>query len=460
MRRILAKRIFAPFIIFLMLVVAACGGGGSGGSTGSGGGGGNAQQGLASGNSYNACPSSPNTSAAAAESGSVTLTVSGFSSSPAEDALVQQNLNKFTQAHPNIKINWSPIPGDYATKMRANVASGTVPDVFYLTPDMASEYIHANKVLNLSPYMQRDNVSPDNYYASLLSPFTCKSGQVYGIPKDWNSLGVFYNKKLFQAAGLSDPSPDWTWTDMQNDAKKLTKDPGTTHSTYGITLDSSTSRWAAFLFADGGSVLNQDGTQAAFDNQAGIDSLNFYTSFQKNNTGTRPENVGSTWAGDAFGKERAAMALEGGWLIPYMAQTYPNVQYGIAPVPKSPTTGKRADLIYTNAWAAYANTKHADAAWQVIKYMTGTDVQTSQLHAGFALPSLKSLANDSYFTSNPGVKVMFDAATYGFADYYGSQDQAIHTTLDNAIEQVLLNKADVQTALSEAKSKVNSQLQE
>ncbi|HLQ29074.1 MAG TPA: ABC transporter substrate-binding protein [Ktedonobacteraceae bacterium] len=457
MRRILAKRIFVPFIIFLMLAVAACGSSTGGG--GNSGGGGNAQQGLTGGNSYNACPSSTNTTAASPESGSVTLTVSGFSSSPAEDALVQQNLNKFTQAHPNIKINWSPIPGDYPTKMRANVASGTVPDVFYLTPDMSSEYIQAGKVLNLSPYMQRDNVSPNDYYASLLSPFTCKSGQAFGIPKDWNTLGVFYNKTLFQAAGLSAPSPNWTWSDMQNDAQKVTKNPGTTNSVYGITLDSSTSRWAAFLFADGGTVLNKDGTQAAFDNQAGIDSLKFYASFQKNNTGTRPQNVGSTWAGDAFGKERAAMALEGGWLIPYMTQTYPNVQYGIAPVPVAPN-GKRADLIYTNAWAAYGNTKHPDAAWQLIKYMTGSDVQTSQLHAGFALPTLKSLANDSYFTQNPGVKVMFDAATYGYADYYGSQDQAIHTDLDNAIEKVLLNQADVPTALQEATSKVNNQLQQ
>jgi multiple sugar transport system substrate-binding protein len=307
--------------------------------------------------------------------------------------------------------------------------------------------------------MQRDKVNASDYYTSLLNPFTCKSGQIFGLPKDWNTLGVFYNKQMFQTAGLSAPSDSWTWSDMQNDAQKLTKDPNTTHSVYGITLDNITSRWAAFLFAAGGTVLNQDGTQATFNSQAGKDSLNFYTSFQKNGSGRRPEEVGSTWSGDAFGKGRSAMALEGGWLIPYLAQTYPNIQYGIAPVPTAPN-GKRADLIYTNAWAGYANTQHPDAAWQLIKYMAGATVQTSQLHAGFALPTLKSLANDSYFSQNPGLKVMFDAATYGYADYYGPQDQAIHTTLDNAIEQVLLNKADVPTALSSAASKVNNQLQQ
>ncbi|MFL5625491.1 MAG: ABC transporter substrate-binding protein, partial [Ktedonobacteraceae bacterium] len=73
---------------------------------------------------------------------------------------------------------------------------------------------------------------------------------------------------------------------------------------------------------------------------------------------------------------------------------------------------------------------------------------------------LKSLANDPYFSQNPGLKVMFDAATYGYADYYGPQDQAIHTDLDNAIEKVLLNKADVKSALSEAATKINNQLQQ
>lgn len=113
------KKLIVPLLVILTVILAACGGGGS-----SSGNGGVSQQGLSSGNSYINCPGSPNTTAAASTSSPVTLTVSGFSSSPAEDALVQQNLNNFTKLHPNIHINWSPIPGDYPTKMRANVASG------------------------------------------------------------------------------------------------------------------------------------------------------------------------------------------------------------------------------------------------------------------------------------------------------------------------------------------------
>src|SRR5579863_9052635 len=260
------RRYFASLVIVLAFLLAACGSGGSS----SGNNGGSSTQGITSGNPYISCPSSTNTKAASPESGTINLTVAGWTSTPAEDALVQSNLQKFEQLHPNIHITWSPIPGDYPTKMRANVAGGTVPDVFYLSPDMSSEYISAGKLLNLSPYMARDGVKASDYYSALLNPFTCTSGQVYGLPKDWNSLGVFYNKSMFQAAGLSFPTANWTWTDMQNDAQKLTKNPGTPNSVYGISLSADLSRWGAFLLANGGTVLNKDGTQATFNNQTGI----------------------------------------------------------------------------------------------------------------------------------------------------------------------------------------------
>src|SRR3954453_12364726 len=102
------KRRIASFLslaCIFTLLLTACGGGTASKPT-TNGNGGVSQQGLSSGNSYINCPSSPNTTAAAPESGTVTLTVSGWTSSPAEDALVQQNLQNFEKAHPNIKVNW------------------------------------------------------------------------------------------------------------------------------------------------------------------------------------------------------------------------------------------------------------------------------------------------------------------------------------------------------------------
>ena len=450
------KTIVSALFLIFVLVLSACGAGSSDNRVEN-----NSLKGqeLASGNAYIPCPSNTNITPAAPEHGPITLTVSGSTSTPAEDALVQQNLHRFEMLHPTIKINWSPIPGDYATKMRANVASSTVPDVFYLLSAMSSKYISASKLLNLSPYMARDGSKASDYYPSLLNPFVCSSGQIYGLPKDWSSLGVFYNKRLFQAAGLPAPASNWTWNGMQNDAQKLTRNVGTPASVYGAVLSADLSRWGAFLHTAGGSVLNQDGTQAAFNNQQGVNALQFYDSFFKRQIGAQPTTVGAPWSGDAFGQQRAAMVIEGSWLIPYLHSTYPQASYSIAPLPVAPN-GHRANLAFTNAWAAYAGTQHPEASWELVKYLTGATVQESQLNAGFALPTLKSLANAPYFSTHPDFKVLFDAAPYSYADTYGPLDTSIHTVLSNAISAVLLNKQDPQSALNDAAIRVDNELQE
>lgn len=442
-----------PVVLTLVALLSACGS-----STDSNGGTGSGEKGVK--NALVACPGSTNTSAASAESGNITLNVTGFSSSPAEDALVTKAFAAFSQKYPTIKVNWSPIPDAYATKMRANVASGNVADVFYVTPAMAQEYIPSGKLLNLSPYMSRDKIASSDFYESLLTPFDCKDGTIYGIPKDWNSLGLFYNKTMVQQAGLSDPS-NWSWSDLQNAAQKLTKNgSNASNSVHGLSLPPDASRWGAFVYANGGNILSPDGTKAAFTDTAAVKATEFYTSFEKSKTGVIPKDVGAGWDGEAFGKQQAALTFEGGWMIPYMTDKYPNVKYGIAPMPKAPD-GKRGNLLYTNAWGAYAKTSHPDAAWKLVQFMTSAQHQGDVLHSGFALPTIRSLASDPYFTQNPNVKVLLDGASYGHADFYGKADDKVHTELANALESIMLGKEpSVTKALNNAAQNVNTFIQQ
>ncbi len=427
-----------------MIALAACGGSSSTSGTGNGASGAQGPQ-----NSLISCPTSTSSTAAAPATGQVTIRVAGFSSSPAEDALVQQGLNLFMAANPTIKVTWNPIPTDYETKMRADIAAGSPADVFYVSPNMAQQYIPAGKLLNLSPYMARDNVAPSSFYTNLLQPFDCSNGSIYGIPKDWNTLGLIYNTTMFKAAGLGDPS-NWTWTDLQNAAQKLT-----TNGVYGISLPSDASRFGAFLFANGGQMLAANGKSAAFNNTQGVAAATFYTSFYANKTGVRPADVGAGWDGEAFGKQEVAMTFEGGWMIPFMAQTYPNVQYSIAPLPMAPN-GQRGNLIYTNAWGAYSGTQNPDAAWKVIQFMTAMNYQQQVLHDGFALPTIKSLESDSYFTYNPGFANLLKGAAYGHADFYGIADTTLHTEVANALDSIEIKGVSVTQALNTAATNVNT----
>jgi multiple sugar transport system substrate-binding protein len=305
--------------------------------------------------------------------------------------------------------------------------------------------------------MQRDHVQSNAYYPALFTPFTCNS-TVYGIPKDWNTLGLVYNKTLFQKAGLPFPKSTWTWNDLRTAARKLTyRSPdGITH--YGISLPDSSSRWLAFLFANNGSVLDASQKKSAFDTPSAVDALTFYSSMQlQDHSSVLPGSLNASWAGQVFGEQRAAMVIEGGWLIPYLKESYPQVTYGFAPLPLSPQN-KRANLLFTNAWSASASTKYPEASWDLIRYMTDSAAQKNTLRSGLALPSLASLTQNSSLQQLSTMKTLFDALPYSTLDYYGPQDTFIHNRLDLAVQNVLLGKMSAGDALANAATQINAAL--
>jgi multiple sugar transport system substrate-binding protein len=453
--------------ITIMAMLAACGG--SGGNS-SGGGGSASAKGPK--NNLVACPTNVSNTAAASESGKVTLVVSTWGADPSEIKLDQDSFNSFMQKYPNITINYQPIPQNYDQKMQANVASGNVPDVFYVDQNMAQTYIPAGKLLNMSPYMTRDNVNPNDYYASLQHDFDCADGTVFGIPKDFGTLGLVYNKTMFQAksadlqaAGVNPDPSNWTWDDVTKAAKVLTT-TGPNGKVYGISTSADPARWMAFLYAAGGNVLSADGKSAVFNSQAGIDSATWYTGFKLAGTGVMPGDIGAGWNGDAFGKQQVAMTFEGGWMVPFMTASYPNVQYGIAPMPKDPTTGQRGDLEFTNAWGAYSGTKHPDAAAKLVEWMTSKTVQTNVLHVGFAMPTLKTIVQSeaSWLNEstplNANTKQLLDNATYGHSWFYGLAQTEVTNDTGNALQAIMLGKSSVSSALNDAATKVNNWIQQ
>jgi multiple sugar transport system substrate-binding protein len=444
------------------LAVAGCGGGGGNGNNNSSSG---STGPTGPKNASVACPNNVNTTAAAPESGKVTLVVSTWGADKSEIDLDQAQFNSFMQKYPNITISYQPIPSNYDQKMQADVASGNVPDVFYVDQTMAQTYIPAGKLLNLSPYLKRDNINPSDYYPQLQHDFDCADGTVFGIPKDFGSLGLVYNKTMFQQAGLQPPDASWTWTDVQNAAQKLTTGSGSS-KVYGISTSADPARWMAFLYADGGSVPSSDGKTATFNSTAGVNAANFWDSFKKAGTGVLPGDVGAGWNGDAFGNQKVAMTFEGGWMIPFMSESYPNVQYGIGPMPKAPD-GKSADLLFTNAWGAYEGTKHADAAAKLVEWMTNQDTETKVLQSGFALPTIKSIVNtqSSWLNQssqlNQNVKALLDnAQSNAYSWFYGPAQTEITNDTTTALQAIMINNSDSKTQLDQAAQKVNTWIQQ
>lgn len=383
-----------------------------------------------------ACGSPGTTTPSASAGGTVAalsgdIRISGWSSSPTEDALLQDSINAFMTANPNVKVKWEPIAQDYETVLKTNLAAGTEADVFYADIFWIDSVMKTGKLLALDDLMAKSGVKKEDFVPTLINAFAYQ-GKQYGIPKDFNTLGLVYNKDLFKAAGVAEPTNDWTWTDLQAAAKKLT-----TGGVVGLSLPADAARFVPFLWQAGGDLAN-------INNAAGQAAVDFYTGFEaKDGTSKLPSELGMGWAGEAFEKGKAAMVFEGGWLPADLNNNFKNVNYGVVQMPKG--TSAKSNLIFTVSYSISAKTKNPNAAWALTNYLTGSENQAKVLKAGFALPTRQALSAQ---ITNPNSKAIFDGAPYGKPFNYASANTGkVNDEIAKALESVMLKKSSVKDAL-------------
>ena len=379
---------------------------------------------------------------------SATIRAANWGGNPTENALVKKYEADFMTLYPKIKVTQEEIPTNFEDKIKTEMSANNEPDAMYVSTALMNFAAPAGRLLDLTPLMSKWGVSADEYISTLMTPWQL-NGKQYALPKDFGDLVLFYNKSMFSAAGLSTPA---SWDDIKAAAKTLTKG-----GVKGLSLPADAARFDAFLFGYGGSVLSSDKTKAVFNDSKAQDALTYYTAFQlADKSSALPDSLGATWPGDAFGKQKAAMVIEGGWLIPYMKDTYPAVSYGSIKLPKFPV--KQSSLLFTNGWGCSAKTKNQDACMLFVKYMTGKVVQQQVLQSGFALPSRKDLGSDPAITANPDVKNLFDSAAFATAWTFGPHESKINDAQNVALQSVLLGKSDVKTALDKAIADANTAL--
>jgi multiple sugar transport system substrate-binding protein len=399
-------------------------------------------------------------SGACPQSQRIGLNVSGWSGADQEADMVQHELKLFEQANPCVTTYFSPIPSNYQQKIQAEFASGAEPDVMYISPDMIANEGKAGKLLDLTPYLKADGVNTGAYIPSLLKVFQL-NGKTYGLPKDWGTLGIFYNKAIFDAKHIPYPSNNLTYAQFEALAQKLyTPSSNPAKVIYGTMTPEDIDRAGVFVYGYGSSIQNPDTGQVLFNNSKTVQAISFYTGLTtKDKVATIPQTVGDGWQGDSFGKGRVAMVLEGGWLTPYLRSTYPKINFGVAEIPIGPAG--RTDMEFTNAWGVSADTvkNHTDkAAVKLVEFLTGQQTQTYQTEIGFSLPTLQSLQNLSYLKTHPESENLFAAYPYLKTGNFGAYDSRTTTALDNAITAILLGKQTPSQAVTSAAQTLQSQI--
>jgi len=301
-----------------------------------------------------------------------TVTLSGWSSGADEDALLQQVVNTFMKTHPSIKVNYSVINGSYTDALTARFAAHNPPDVFYVDSSLASTWAKQGVLQPLDSYVKSTNYNTAAFYPSLLNAFKV-GGKTYGFPKDWSPLALEANTTMLAKAGVTVPK---NWAQLTATAQKI-KAAGVVSGGAPVCVAADWARLLPFVFQNKGSLANIQSPAAAA-------AVNFYVGLVTKGLAATPDKLGSGWCGEALGKEKAAFAFEGNWLLPYMKSTYPSVRYGIFPMLKQKTGG---NLAFTVSYSMAKDSANKPAAWALLSWLTGPVGQKLWVSKGLALPS-------------------------------------------------------------------------
>ncbi|MDF5708660.1 MAG: ABC transporter substrate-binding protein [Nostoc sp. S4] len=378
----------------------------------------------------------------------VTIKLSGWGGSVVEQKLLSQVLQDFEAQHPNIKVKYEVIADQYMDVIKTRLVGEAAPDVFYLESLEAPFLMSQNVLEPLEGYITPEFDLAD-FEDSLLNSFKYQN-HIYGLPKDYSTLALFYNKKAFAAAGLSNPPA--TWDELRTYSKQLT---GKLNK-YGFGEIPELVRQAYKIKAFGGQLVDQNG-YATFADDASLQGLQLVIDqYQKDRSSAQKSDVGTNSGSEMFGQSKVAMVIEGNWAIPYLTQTFPEVEFATAPVPT--INNKKGTMLLTVAYVMNKQAQHKAEAWELISYLTGKEGMQKWTGTGFALPTRKSVAKNLGYDQDPLRSPLVAGVDSATLWQVGKYPAAIMNNFDNQFVSALLGQQPLKQAMLGAENAANQQI--
>jgi len=336
----------------------------------------------------------------------VTLRFTGWEASPLETASVQRGLERFMELNPNIKVDYTPVAGEYNPKILTMIAGGTAPDVFFIGSRSYRDFVARDVLLDLTPYFEAELELSDFIPSEQLKMLV--DDKIYGVSSCTVVSQIYYNKDLFDQAGVpyppADPAEAWTWDEFVEVAKKMTVVEDGKVVQYGVHgFDANLQNIVAMIFSNEGQMFSEDLTEATFDDPAVIEVLqsilDLRTVHGVASSARFLEQAGMSSA-HMLATGRVAMVVDGTWALQELSQMDFEVGIGVLPIFKKPATTDIAHL-----HVASKATKHPEEAWKLLSFLSSEWYQTDLVSAGLWMPNRTAMYTEEGSKSwiNPDV---------------------------------------------------------
>lgn len=371
---------------------------------------------------------------------------------------IQKTFDAFEAKHPGIRMELVHAVQNYEQVLLTLIAGGRAPDVFIITPPVIRDYTERGILMNIQERAEAsDAIDLDDFFPQTLEPYRFDGeqfgrGDLYGLCKDWSpDRLVFYNKDLFDEAGI--PYPDGTWTreEFVEVARRLTRRDAQGRVTrFGVYNNCEAEQWIA---QSGGSVWSDDGLRCTLASPESLRGLQFAADLSLRHR-VAPNLAEMNQATDMvmFQTGRAAMAFYGMWLVPQFTRNITDFEWDVTTPPRDERDVYLA--LGMVGYGIYAKTRHPEEAWLFFEHLAGEWGQEFRARAGWNIPASQGVAYSDTFAGNPDfntdvIAKFLDAIPR--TEYVGANpnispnEYLLHFT--SAWESVLLGERTVEEAM-------------
>ncbi|RDY32246.1 sugar ABC transporter substrate-binding protein [Lachnotalea glycerini] len=363
---------------------------------------------------------------------------------------LQEICDLFTQ-ETGIKVDIQVKDWDsYWTLLEAGASGGDMPDVFWMHSNNSQMYMNNDILLKLDDYIEKsDKIDLSNYMDEIVELYTW-NGSYYAIPKDYDTIALWYNKTMFDEAGLSYPDETWTWDDLYEAAVKLTKDDG---SQYGFALNPSNDQdtYYNMVYSMGGNIISEDHKTSGYDNENTIKAMEYVGKLIKDACPSST-TMSETGTDVLMQSGTVAMITQGSWMTAgFLQNDYMKENCDVAIIPFDAQTKERVSLCNGLGWSAYAKTDRPDDCWALLEWLGSKEMQLKQAELGVTMSAYQN-TSDAWVncTDNFNLQAYLDITKESSNDVTNQlvlRPYSYNSTVWSSAAQTALAKAWADTSL-------------
>ena len=385
-----------------------------------------------------------------------TISVSNWGD-PGDKAVYDSVAARFKEKYPNVTVNnnFTPITTwtEYVTKLVTQAAAGKAPDVINIATEGVQLGLDNDLFASMDGFLKNDPDAKslqDDIDPKLLEGFR-KDGSTYLMPNTFNTMVIYYNTKMFKAAGIERPGDDWTWDDFLAISKKLTTGSGA-EKVYGFALPYYTFGITPWLYSNGTSMMSDDLKTSQLTDPKLQETVGWVRDLVTK-YGVAPQPKGSD-PYQLFPSGKAAMTGAGRFVTGGFKEAGFS-DYDILPWPKNAT---KSTVVGAGAFAISKTSKNPELSWEFIKMLTDQQTQKKWADAGSAVPATKTAASSKEFLATPEhASEFYDSLSYAkpvaAPGAYNVLDPAFMRAMDE-----IMSGQDVGASLEKANQDVQEAL--